>query len=189
MCKLCSFSQKAKHPSLSEVNILLEDRKNRRKDKFGRQINAKYVLARYAELGVVNPNMGNLINHLKHIGFESDPLTTARLEGQQIVEAEMRREMADLTGADVADRIIDLELRVYLAKRQAEHELGSIMAVTTDQIRSLIGEKTKRKHNDAQDELLRGLSAGVGAFVSKALGPSVLPELEPVIDAEVVEVE
>lgn len=186
-CKLCRASKAFGRPEESEVNLLLEARSQRKKDEFGRQVNLGYVLGRYAELGIDNPTEDNVKSHLKHIEFIHDSVAAQNERDREQAEAQVRAELNQVSGADVADQIIDFELRVYLAERQIKAERGEIDALTADQIRGFIGEKTKRKHNDAQDELMRGLTGAVGAFVGKALGGSAAPAIEPpVVEGEVV---
>jgi len=186
-CKLCRAAKQFGHPADSEVNLLLERRSNREKDGDGAQINADYVFARYVEMGIQNPNLENVKAHLKHIEFVHESLVAREQQDQAEAERQVREELSETSGADVADQIIDFELKVYLAKRRIQAERGDIDAATVDQVRALISEKTKRKHNDAQDELLKGLAAGVGGFISKTLVKAVAPALEPAPEPDVIE--
>jgi hypothetical protein len=192
-CKLCVASKAFGRPDESELNRLLEKRRMRQKDENGNVINFDYVARRFEELGFGRLTMENAKLHNKHIEFVHESKVEQERRDWAEAEKNVRSELAETSGADVADKIIDLELKVYLAKRQIQAERGEIDAVTADQVRALIGEKTKRKHNDAQDELLKGLAGAVGGFIGKAIGTAAVPVLEAaepeVVDAEVVSVD
>lgn len=189
-CKLCI------HEKAAEINELLSRRSRREQDEEGRQINLGYVLAQFAEWGVVNPNADNIKAHLKrHIRFahgEDAVRAAAELEQAEAMWGEAQRrvlERIEDRQGDVADRVVEMELLIYEEFRLIQLEQGVAKPLSPDQMRGMVTEKTRRKASDAQDQLLSALGSGIGMVFEKALNPGpAAPVLEPPIDAEVVEV-
>lgn len=186
-CKMC------RHPRAAEINALLARTKSDGDDK----LSIDEALAAIAELGVQNPTRDNLKSHFwgktPHVEIvqdaEVEQVEADLAEAERRAKERMRN--APVQRADVADAIIDLELAVYYEYRLLLKERGDIEPLTADQIRGLIGEKTKRKHSDSQDKLMDALAGGIGQVFEKALsgGPDLPALPEHIEEGEVIAVE
>lgn len=188
LCKFCR-SDKA-----DRINNLLERWHHREDSDEGGVITRSYVLKRLAEWGIDNPNYDNIKSHRKHIRIVSEAQAASVAQSEEEdnadwVEAQKRiLEKIAERGGDVADRVVETQLLIFEEFTRIQLEKGIAKPATLDQIRGMIGEKTKRKASDAQDELLKALGGGIGMVFEKALGGGDQPkQIERVIDGEVVE--
>ena len=183
-CKLCQ------HPRRAEIDALLERRSNKEKDEAGNRINLEYVLRTFGEWGVQNPNEDNIkIHWRKHCErIQSEALEAVQHAALQKLE-EMER---DGVVIDI-NRDLDWLWAIGLAEIRERIARGEKSGITPDLLMKIAGEKTRRQHNETQDELLRALAGGIaGALAANQpvqLGRTAdleLPAVE-VEEAEVVE--
>lgn len=186
-CKLCA------HPKRAEIDALLERRSRR-------EMNLEQVLERLVEFGVKNPNIDNIKGHLGQKGNKAHTVfvdDAEKAKDDAVDEALREQALAifeRVMGADwrertpTPDQVLEIQRALYLHKLELELREGKLPDVTHDQVLKNIGEGTKRKHNEAQEELLKGLGSAAGAFATRMLGPA--PEViehEPIEEAEVKE--
>jgi len=182
-CKICV------HPKAQEINALLEKRSNREKADDGTRYTLAVVLQILGGWGVINPTEENVKLHVKnHIEFlAAETIEINKAEEQEIIEkinsGEMK--MADL------DEGMRFLATVYIEQQKAKFARGEELGITHDHFLKLVGESTKRKHNDAQDRLLLALGGGIGMVFKKALSTPAPPALPSgdVIEGEVIRVE
>lgn len=175
-CKLCASEHRA------QIDALLERRSKRERDEEGNAINLDYVLVELARLGVENPNADNVKNHWKkHCEYVSEAEVA---EQQEAVEGMVEKmNSGELEFAD-ADAALDWIITQGVTEAEAKLRLGGKVGITIDQVLKAIDSKTRRKQNEAQGELLRGLGGALGAWAGKTLDAGAQPRA---IDAGVVE--
>lgn len=169
-CKLCA------HEKRTEIDALLELRSKRQK-------NTKEVLAELEELGVENPTLDNIKGHLGQRGNKAH--TVFITEEQQESTQEVREAALEglkqriASGEPVnADHVLDTLVHIGMTDLEARLRDGASSGITIDHILKAIGEKTKRKTNEAQDELLKGLGAAAGAMAKKLMPADEQPAIE-----------
>jgi len=184
-CKLCA------HPKRAEIDALLELRSKR-------EMNLGQVLEKLTELGVKNPNVDNIKGHLGQKG--NKPHTTFVADEEKAKDDAVDEALKEaaleiferVMGADwrertpTPDQVLEIQRALYLHKLELELREGKLPDITHDQVLKNIGEGTKRKHNEAQAELLKGLGSAAGAFASRLLEPAVI-DGEAIEEAEVRE--
>lgn len=185
-CKICASPERA------TIDRLIAEWKSRLLTK-------AELLEKMGELGIVNPNIDNVKLHTgttakpKHVRFDDSSKAAKNAEDeaaakQKILDGLQERIASGekLDANMVLDTIIahgmaDLELRVAGGEKSG---------VTIDQVLKAVGEKTKRKHSETQDQLLHALTGGISlAFKTLDKGEQ-LPALNAgEFDAEEVVVE
>lgn len=187
-CKICSS------PARDEVNVLIGRWKVR-------DITKEELLEQMAALGLENPNLDNVKGHVgtkekpKHVKFVDAAEVAADEELQDaardaVIEG-LRERIAAGEQID-ADAVLDMIIELGMSDLEFKVQAGKFSGITVDQILKAVSEKTKRKHNVAQQELLGALTGGIGQVFQKALGGGAAGELEAgpeVIEAEFTEVE
>jgi hypothetical protein len=175
-CKLCASDQRER------IDALLERRSKRERDEEGNAINLDYVLVELARLGIENPNADNVKNHWKkHCEVISEQEKTEMAESVEGLVEKLNDGTIEFADADAA---LDWIITQGVTEAQTKLQLGGKVGITIDQILKAIDSKTRRKSNEAQDELLRGLGGALGAWAGKALEGGAQPKA---IDAGVVE--
>lgn len=177
-CKLC------KHDRRPEIDALIEQRSRR-------EINGDELLSKLVEVGVDNPNLDNVKNHLKK---------HCRIVDEAVAQAE-ERVIVELKAVAVAmfeetlgegwrlrpippEALIDLQRRLYVHELELRVAEGLPSGVTHDHVLKGVAEQTKRKQEDAISELMRGVGRGVEAALSGTVRRHALPA--PAIEGEVV---
>lgn len=178
-CKLCS------HAERTSIDEAICQRSNR-------EINGDALLERLAELGVANPTLDNVKNHLKrHCKLVEPDVVQAEIKVKSQLEAIALEMFDDALGEDWRDRPISAEALIDLQRRLYAHELelriaaGLPSGITTDHVLKGVAEQTKRKQEEGLSELFKGVGRGVEAALKNATAQPALPVGE-VIDAEVV---
>ena len=198
-CKFC------KHERSDDINALLDRHHFKEKGPDGKLLTLRTVYEILTSWGIDNVNRENYLSHRKHIRFVDDETRHAQIaagtqDDEDWIEAQKRvlARAGERTG-DVADRVVETQLLIFEEWTNIQLKRGTIKPGTLDQVKGLIGEKTKRKSSDAQDELLKALGGGIGMVFEKALSSGADPdgrshssgELPParedVIEGEVVD--
>lgn len=189
-CKLCS------HPRRREIDAILEERSKRR-------INTEETLAKLSALGVENPNLDNIKSHLGQKGNEAHTIFISEEEGE--AEETVKNALRDAALAifqrilgdnwrestPTPEQVLEVQRSLYLHELELRIAAGLPVDITHDQALKSIGEGTKRKQNEAVDELMGGLGAALGAWATGQIeGAGAVPEVidqEPIEEAEVKE--
>jgi hypothetical protein len=180
-CKLCQSPRRA------EVDVLLERRSNLETDGIGKRINLAYVLAAFAEWGVTNPTEENVKTHWrKHCEkIESGVVEQMQTAALQALDRMERDGVVVNVNED-----LDWLWAIGIAEIRERVARGDRSGITPDLLLKVAAEKTRRQHNESQEELLRSLAGGMAQALGErrvALGrPEALPEV--VEDAEFAEV-
>lgn len=89
------------------------------------------------------------------------------------------------------DRLLELQRALYVRDLEADVLAGRSIKLSHDQVLKSIAEATRRGADEARNELLRSLTAGIGAaFAGSIDGPEIAGELEAsgeVVEGEIVE--
>jgi hypothetical protein len=180
-CKLCS------HDRRPDIDAILELRSNLGVDDGGNRVNLVYVLERFAEWGVVNPTADNVKNHWRK---HCQVINSEAMEAAQSA-ALVELERMDREGVHVdVNRDLDWMWGIGLAEIRGRVARGEKSGITPDMLMKVAAEKTRRQHNESQDELLKALTGGVAeAFTQLGRGPKALPIPVEVIEAVEVEFE
>jgi hypothetical protein len=183
-CKICAS------PHADAIDALLLKRSKREKDAEGKTVNLDYVLAAMTEYGIENPTLDNVKGHWKnHRQVVSEEEVAEQTE--RLNEAIQQLESGEFEFEDV-DEGLRFFFSVGMKDLKRKVAAGELSGITHDHLLKAAGEITKRRQNDAQQELLRALGGGIQQVFTKALGGGEQqPQIEQgeVIDAEVVEVE
>jgi hypothetical protein len=179
-CKLCS------HPKRHDIDALLERRSNREQDEAGNQINAEYVLRILGDWGVTNPTEENLKVHFrKHCEVvSSEEVAVAQGAVLLAVEQAQREGVVVDVNAD-----LDWLWMVWMLEIRERVARGEKSGLPVDFGLKVAAEKTRRSHNESQDELLRALTGGMAVALGQRKTAPMLPSPEVVEDAEFSEAE
>lgn len=170
-CKLCS------HPQRPEIDRLLEMR-SKRQTVDGVRVNAEYVIERLREMEVDNPTEDNIKDHWrKHCTVTTDGSIEAQ---QQAAANEILKILAQGGSVDI-NSDLDKLWAIGRAEIEARVSRGERSGITPDIMLRIAQEKTRRQHNETQDELLKALTGGIAAAIT---APP-----KQIDGAEVVEVE
>lgn len=184
-CKICAS------PARSAVDALIARWKSR-------DVTKDELFAGMLELGIENPTLDNVKGHTgtsakpKHVKFvDQDEAAADEKAAEELLEAVAAgvQERIASGGQVDADAVLDIIVQYGMAELEMKVMSGKAPGITIDQILKAVGEKTKRKHNAAQQELLGALTGGIGQVFEKALGPGPAAIEQGVVEAEVVSVE
>lgn len=165
-CKLCQ------HPQRADIDALLERRSNKESDEAGNRINATYVLRTLGEWGVTNPTEDNIKIHWRR---HCEKIQSETLEAVQHAALQKLEEMErDGVHIDV-NQDLDWLWAIGLAEIRERIARGEKSGITPDLLMKVAAEKTRRQHNESQDELLRALTGGIAG----ALAATPLVQLRP----------
>lgn len=187
-CKLCQ------HPQRSQIDTLLELRSALQNDAEGNRVNSDYVIEKLVGMGVINPTLDNLKNHWRR---HCEVTTEEAVVKGQVMAAQ--RMLDILSGAYTVDLNAELDKlwAIGIAEIEGRIAAGEKSGITPDILMRIAQEKTRRSHNESQDELLKALAGGIAA-VAPALAGAIRPALPEgprvigeahVIEADAVEVE
>jgi len=167
-CKLC------RHDQRPAIDALLEARSLRKKDEQGRPINLAYVLERFREMGVENPNEDNIKAHWKK---HCEQVSEAKLAEAESIRDEIIAKL-DAGELDLAD--IDESLKVLFTIGYHEalerYRRGEKTGITLDHLDKWANTLQRRRVNENVSNLIGALAGGVARAVS---GGSVQGELPP----------
>lgn len=179
-CKLCASEHREK------INDLIAAQRSG-------DITREALFEQMEALGIKNPNLGNVKAHL---GTSKKPghirlIPAAEKAVQDAAAQEVYEEYkAGTLKPPSADEILDLQLSQYERELWRKIEAGESIGFTHDHALKAIAEKTKRKHNEAQQEILGALTGGIMKAFERSDQRELPPgEDPPVVDAEVVEEE
>jgi hypothetical protein len=196
-CKWCS------HPQLGAANAIFERVSTR-------QLSREAAVAELEALGFENPLAGDgWKKHWSSKGhyFYQTPVdaekAAERAEAEKEIELALRQEasslLTDILGDDwrekgvspTPEQILEVQRVLYVHELELRLAAGLPSGITHDQVLKGIGEATKRKQNEAQDQLLKAVAGGVGMVFEKALGGVAeqheLPAAVVILDEEDVE--
>lgn len=180
-CKLC------KSPARAEIDQLLLKRSLREKTDDGKPINLEYVLAMFAELGVVNPTEENVKGHWKnHCRTVAEAEAEAQAEDFQEKYEQYLRGEFDFEDVDDGLRFL---WSMYVRDQKAKAAKGEALGLTHDHAVKIADSMTKRKSAEATQELLGALGGAIAASAQRAIEgtPAALPEAAQ--DAEFTEID
>ena len=179
-CKICASAKRV------DADALICQWKSR-------EVSKQQLLDGLRELGIDNPNIDNVKGHVgtvakpKHTKFVDEAEVAAEQESIEETLEELRTGKIDLADPD---DVLKFQLTAYYRNLQEKFARGEDLHLTHDHAIKVVAEMTKRKHNEAQSELLGALTGGIGQVFQKALGTAERPALDAgVVDAEVIEVE
>lgn len=178
-CKLCQS------PHRHSIDELLEKRSKLESLDDGTRVNLEYCLSRFLEWGVVNPTGENVKNHWrKHCRVSED----GAIEAAQTA-ALLKLEEMDRNGVMVdVNRDLDWLWSLGIAEIRERVARGDKSGISADLLLKVAAEKTRRQHNETQDDLMRALTGGVAqAFTQLGRPVSELPAGD-VVEAEFAEV-
>jgi len=181
-CKLC------KHERRPEIDAAIERRSKR-------EINGDQLIEVLTGLGVANPTLDNVKNHLKrHCRIVDEETMSAELNVKSQLEAIALAMFDDVLGEDWRDKpippdvLIDLQRRLYVHELELRVAAGLPSGITHDHVIKGVAEQTKRKQEEGLSELFRGVGRGVEAALKGAVQRPALPAADVEIeDAEVVD--
>lgn len=161
-CKLCS------HPERTEIDRLIELRSRR-------ELNLEGLLAKMRELQVTNPTKENVTLHLrKHCQI----VTEEEFEAQQKQKADLTTKVAEICekefGAGWQDRILTNDEYLIFVRICSQYDLwlkvqnGEKTGATIDHGLKAVGEGTKRKSSEAEDEMKKGIGHALQAFAEQS---------------------
>lgn len=174
-CKLCS------HARRDEIDALLELRSNG-KSVDGQRVNLEYVLAKFAEFGVDNPNRDNVTIHWRK---HCEKVTEDEFEQRKDVVEKKMDEMFERAMAGGVDVEADLDFLWALGIEQVRERVknGQPAGITVDHLMKIAAEKGRRGQNEAQAELLKALGASTAlAIKGEVKFAGILPGAEPVVE-------
>lgn len=180
-CKLC------RHARRPEIDALIEQRSNR-------TIKPDDFFAALTEMGVENPTVDNVKNHLKkHCRIVDENVAEREAEVESALKDLALTMFTEILGGDWREHDVSPEVLIELQRRLYVHELelriaaGLPTGITHDHVLKGIAEQTKRKQEDAVNELLRGVGRGVEtALSSMAARPALPAPAHADIEGEVV---
>lgn len=182
-CKICSSPHRGEIEDLLAIrsdgaSIQLEDGTERR-------VTEEYIFGIAQERWGFRLNRNNIGTHFSKHFQKGNPAVLKQAHSdaaEELIERIKRGEIPKKTPEELLDLIIGLAF---------EKAAFDPRSVTLDHGLKAVAEKTKRKQNDAQDELL----AALGRSIEKSVDRIPLPEPRPVdgtpppeIEAEAVEV-
>lgn len=178
-CKICASAKRR------EIDALIGQWK-------AKAVSKQALLDGMRELKIDNPTLDNVKGHVgtaanpKHVKYADE----AELEAEK---AEIENTITELESGKIdmadPDEVLRVQLTAYYRSLLAKMAAGEDVHLTHDHAIKVVGEMTKRKHNEAQNELLGALTGGIGQVFQKALGPATpeLPAGEPqIVEGEVV---
>jgi len=174
-CKFCT------HPKRAEIDALICAQRNG-------EFNRDELLIRLAALEVKNPTVDNIKSHC---GTEKKPAHVKFIPEEELDEAKefMAAETEKLKSGQFEpvdpDQLLQLQLKAYEQWLAAKIAAGEEVHLTHDHAIKIVAEMTKRRHNQAQQEILGALTGGI----AKALGGEVLKQLPAADEPEVVDVD
>lgn len=182
-CKLCQ------HGDRERIDYLLLCRSKRQTDTAtGNPINEEYVLAALRGLGVLNPTPDNLKVHFrKHV----EVIAASVADEIEQATSELYAELIALAPTNpTATNLADWQMRLWMARELARLRSGEGPSVTTDQAQQAQRILVQARSDDAQNQILGGLTVALGAaFKQLPQGErKTLPPSEVIEDAEVEEV-
>ena len=178
-CKLCSHAER----------IRIDEQIERRSK---REINLEQLLAYLRELGVKNPTKENVTLHLRrHCRIVTAEEAEAEAATKEAVSGRALEMCEKEFGPGWQERVLTADEFLILTRIASQHDIAVRMAAgektgaTIDHGLKAVGETTRRRFNEAETDMKRGITKALelalaGGRERKALNAGV-------IDAEVVE--
>jgi hypothetical protein len=188
-CKLCQ------HAKRSEIDALLERRSNGESDETGR-FNLQRILDILGspEFDVTNPTKENVTVHWrKHCEKVEQGQVDEMQEKKQELSTRALAMCEAEFGVDWQDRVLSNDEYLIFVRICAQYDLsqkilaGEKTGATIDHGIKSVGESTKRKSNEALDEIRKGMGQALQAVAQRELGisrPALPAGVPDIIEAE-----